>query len=274
MIRLQVATNTGVVNVVEHNVGLSGELKLGNFQLTFTDLVLPVVGIPIEVTRVYDSLDVDIESELGFGWRLEFRDTDLRVGLPESGLEDIGIHTAFRAGTKVFLNIPGQGRVGFTFTPEIRVLPGFDGENLVLARPRFTADPGVSATLSPGVSGFLRVNEFGELIGPGGIPYNPASTDFGGVFVATTATGISYRIDGQTGLLTNASDTVGNSVVFNDDEIAFSNGLNISILRDTNNRISSIVAPDGSTIDYQYSATGESECSCGSGWKHIPIPLR
>ena len=32
-IRLEVATTAGVVNVVEHSVGLGGELKLGNFRL-------------------------------------------------------------------------------------------------------------------------------------------------------------------------------------------------------------------------------------------------
>ena len=175
VIRLQVATNTGVVNVVEHNVGLSGELKLGNFQLAFTDLVIPVAGIPIEITRVYDTLQADVEGEFGFGWRLEFRDTNLQVGVPSSGLEDIGIYSPLRPGVKVYLNIPGQGRQGFTFNPEIRVLPGLGGDDLVLARPRFTPDPGVTSTLSTGVNGFLTVNERGEL-SAGGVPYNPAAS--------------------------------------------------------------------------------------------------
>ncbi len=46
VIRLEATTKAGVVNVVEHNVGLSGELKLGNFQLSFSDMVVPVAGIP------------------------------------------------------------------------------------------------------------------------------------------------------------------------------------------------------------------------------------
>ena len=169
--------------------------------MAFTDLVIPVAGIPIEITRVYDSLQADTEFDFGFGTRLEFRDTNLQVGLPSSGLEDIGIYTAFRPGTRVFLNIPGEGRVGFTFDPTIRVLPGFGGNNLVLAQPRFTPDPGVTATLSPGVNGFINVNEFGDLIAPGNIPYNPASPDFGGAFVLTTQEGITYRVNGATGQL-------------------------------------------------------------------------
>ncbi len=90
---------------------------------------------------------------------------------------------------KVYLNVPGVGRQGFTFTPDIRVLPGFGGNNLVLARPSFTPDRGVTSTLSTGTSNYLQVNEFGELFAPGGIPYNPASPDFGGAFVLTTREG-------------------------------------------------------------------------------------
>ena len=257
VIRLAVADTDGVVNITEQNVGLSGDLKLGNFQLSFTDLVIPVAGIPVEVTRVYDTLDADIEGELGFGWRLEFRDTDLRVGLPESGLEDIGIHTAFRPGVKVYLNLPGEGRVGFTFDPEIRVLPGLGGENLVLARPRFTADLGVTATLDAGVSGFISVNEFGELMAPGNIPYNPASPDFGGAFVVTTASGISYRISGETGKLESASTPFGREIQFDDLGISSeSAGRLVEFFRDPQGRITEVVGPDGERVQYRYNSQG------------------
>ena len=255
VIRLQVATNTGVVNVVEHNVGLSGELKLGNFQLAFTDLVIPVAGIPIEITRVYDTLDADIEGEFGFGWRLDFRDTNLQVGVPASGLEDIGIYSPLRPGVKVYLNIPGEGRQGFTFNPEIRVLPSLGGDDLVLARPRFTPDPGVTSTLSTGVNSFLTVNERGELFA-GGVPYNPAASEFGGAFVLTTAEGITYRIDGASGQLDTATDRNGNVVTFSDTGIGSELIGNVIFERDTQNRISSISDLEGNLFIYRYDATG------------------
>ncbi len=216
VIRLEAATNAGVVNVVEHNVGLSGELKLGNFRLSFTDMVIPVAGIPIEITRIYDTLQANREGDFGYGWRLEYRNTDLRVGLPKSGLEDIGIYSPLRQGVKVYLNVPGIGRQGFTFDPDIRVLPGFGGNNLVLARPRFTPDRGVTSVLSTGTSSYLQVNERGELFAPGGIPYNPASPDFGGAYVLTTREGITYRIEGASGKLNTATDRNGNVLTFAD----------------------------------------------------------
>jgi large repetitive protein len=257
VIRLEAVTNAGVVNVVEHNVGLSGDLKLGNFRLSFSDVVIPVAGIPLQIARVYDSLQADRESDFGYGWRLEYRNTDLRIGLPKSGLEDIGIYAALRPGVKVYMNIPGEGRVGFTFNPEIRALPGF-GNSLVLARPRFTADSGVKASLSAGTSGYLLVNEQGELYSSGGIPYNPASPDFGGAYVVTTRDGIKYRIDGDSGDMLSATDTNGNQLQFSDTGIVAANGsAQLTFVRDARGRIVSIVDPAGETLSYRYDGAGD-----------------
>jgi YD repeat-containing protein len=252
VIRLEAASNAGVVNVVEHNVGLSGELKLGNFRLSFTDMVIPVAGIPIEITRIYDTLQADREGDFGYGWRLEYRNTDLRVGLPKSGFEDIGIYSPLRSGVKVYLNVPGVGRQGFTFNPDIRVLPGFGGNNLVLARPRFKPDRGVTSSLSTGTSGYLQVNEFGELYAPGGIPYNPASPDFGGAYVLTTKEGLTYRIEGASGKLLSATDLNENLLQFTDRGIESKEGRAIQLQRDLRGRVTRIVSQSGSSMEYVY----------------------
>ena len=256
VIRLEVATTDGIANVVERYIGLAGELKLGNFRLSFTDMVIPVARIPIEITRIYDTLQADRQGDFGYGWRLEYRDTDLRVGLPQSGLEDIGIYSALRPGVKVFLNVPGEGRQGFTFNPDIRVLPGFGGNNLVLARPRFTPDPGVTSSLSTGTSSYLQVNEQGELYAPGGIPYNPVSPDFGGAYVLTTAEGITYRIDGASGKLNSATDRNSNTVTFSDSSIDSQSG-SVQIARDSAGRVVSITDLEGQSTKYSYNNLGE-----------------
>ena len=256
VLRLEVATTGGVVNVAERHVGLSGALKLGNFRLSFTDLTIPISGIPIEFTRVYDSLRADRSGDFGFGWRLEYRDTDLRVGLPESGLEDIGIYTPMRPGVKIYLNVPGEGRQGFTFAPEIRVLPGWGGNNLVLARPRFQPDPGVTSQLSAGTSHYLHVNEQGELYAPGGIPYHPAAPDFGGAFEVTTAEGIVYKISGASGKLDSARDRNGNVVIFSDDSVR-AGDLTVKIARDSAGRIVAITDLLDRATRFEYDTTGD-----------------
>jgi len=52
----------------------SGDLKIGNFELSFTDLEIPVSGIPVTITRTYRSLD-KTKGDFGIGWNLSFADT-------------------------------------------------------------------------------------------------------------------------------------------------------------------------------------------------------
>ena len=100
---------SGNVTTAERVIDVQGNLKLGNFKLSFTDLEIPVSGIPISVSRTYDSLNAGVRDDLGYGWRLEFRDTDLRTSLrPDPVYEELGVRTqAFKQGTKVFITLPG-----------------------------------------------------------------------------------------------------------------------------------------------------------------------
>ena len=52
----------------DHNRTLIVEckLKVGNVTVSFTDLNIPVAGVPMEVTRTYDSRDKRV-GDFGFG---------------------------------------------------------------------------------------------------------------------------------------------------------------------------------------------------------------
>ncbi|MBP0011489.1 MAG: hypothetical protein J7526_24075, partial [Roseofilum sp. Belize Diploria] len=80
-LRLTAIDTLGAGSFLETEVNVEGELKLGNFQLSFTDLEIPVTGIPIAVTRTYDSLYANEQDNFGHGWRLEFRDTNLQTSV-------------------------------------------------------------------------------------------------------------------------------------------------------------------------------------------------
>jgi RHS repeat-associated protein len=255
ILKLEVIDTFGSFAAVEVEVSVSSNLKLGNFRLSFEDMTIPVAGIPISITRTYDTLRADSDGDFGYGWRLEYRNTDLRTNLPKSGLEDIGIFTPFKPGTKVFLTLPGGQREGFTFTPDIKVLPGFGRDNnLVLASPRFTPDRGVTSKLSAG-SGQLVVNEFGELYSAGGVPWNPASPDFTG-YVVTTLEGIQYGIAGDTGLMTSATDRNGNRITFTATGIQSSSGHEIRFERDSRGRLRKITDLLGRSYQYHYDSVG------------------
>ncbi len=254
VLRLEVTDLFGGSATVERTVGVSGVLKLGNFRLSFADVTVPVAGLPITVARTYDTLRADRADDFGFGWRLEYRDTDLRTSLPRSGLEGIGVYTAFRAGVRVYLTLPGGQREGFTFTPDVRVLPGFGGQNLTVATPRFTPDRGVTNKLSAG-SGNLLVSEFGDLSASGGVPWNPASPDFSG-YSLTTKEGVVYSINGG-GQLTTARDRNGNTLTFTEAGVTGPGGAAVTFERDARGRITAAIDPLGHAVRYAYSATGD-----------------
>ena len=256
VLHLEATDKSGDYSAVDLNVGVSGNFQLGNFRLTFADLTIPVAGIPITLARTYDSLQSGRNSELGYGWSLEFRDTDLAVSLPKSGQEDAGVYTPFRAGVKVYVTLPGGVRQGFTFTPDLRTLPGFGGPGLTVATPRFTPDKGVTSTLSVG-SGSLLVDGSGNLFADGGVPWNPADPDFGGGYTLTTSDGTRFRIDGNTGLLDSETDPHGNALTFTAAGISGSDGTSLAFERDPSGRIVAAIDPMGLKITYTYNAAGD-----------------
>ena len=232
VLKLEATDIFGGYAAVERSVGVSGNLKLGDFRLGFADLTVPVAGLPVTVARTYDTLRADRPGDFGAGWRLEYRDANLRVGLAKSGLEDLGIYTPFKPGVKVYLTLPGGTREGFTFTPDLRTLPGFGGPGLTVATPHFTPDRGVRDTLSVR-GGTLLVNDTGELMAAGGLPWNPADPDFGGGYTVTTPDGTRYTIDGTTGLLGSAADANGNTLTFTDAGVTSSaGGVGVTFARD------------------------------------------
>ena len=252
-LRLEVQDDIFGTTAYEESVGVSGNFKLGNFRLSFADIAIPVAGIPITLARTYDTLRSDRDSELGFGWRLEFRNADLRTGLARTGLEGLGIYRSFKEGTKVYLTLPGGIREGFTFTPDIRILPGF-GSSLVVATPRFTPDRGVRNSLSVRGGTYL-VRDTGELVSGGGQPYNPAAEEFGGGYTLTTPEGIIYRIDGNTGMLVSAKDRNNNVLTFTDSGI-HGDGVSLSFDRDARGRITKVADPKGKNVQYTYDSRG------------------
>jgi hypothetical protein len=198
-------------------VSVEGELKLGNFRLSFTDLAVPVTGIPITLTRTYDTLSANQQDDFGYGWRMEFRDTDLRTSLGQPNGDEVllGRYPAFKDDTKVFITLPGGKREAFTFKAKpVETLQ--DGTDRVgtanfakyFFEATFKAEPGSTNTLTV-ESGFFSKGENGKYYGFQGQPFNPADSLFGGVYVLTSKDGTKYRIDAATGDLLTVQDTNG-----------------------------------------------------------------
>jgi RHS repeat-associated protein len=225
---------------------VNGKAKLGNFAVEFTDVELPLAGVPITLKRVYDSLNAPRSGDFGYGWSLALQEADIAETVPQTG-SGFG-STPFRVGTRVYLNAPDGQRVGFTFQPEV-------GANSFLGaayRAVFQPDPGVRYTLEvpEGDSPFLSLNSMGEaalFFIP--LPWNPDT------YVLTDREGTRHTYDQADGLL-EVADEHGNRVTFSADTIQHSAGPQVQLRRDAQGRITQIKVPDGLTWGYEYDAQG------------------
>lgn len=215
------------------------------------------------LTRTYDSLNADETDDLGYGWRLEFRDTDLRTSLGrDEQYETFGIRSqAFDEETKVYITLPGGQREGFTFAPKrefiSNFLPAIGGSDPSLYTAAFKADAGVTSTLSVRSTQKLLRRPDGGFAGLQGSGFNPEDPLFGGVYVLTTKEGIEYEIDATTGDLLTAKDLNGNTVMFDDSGIYSDNGTQITFGRDVQGRIISATDPTGESVRYEYDGNGD-----------------
>ncbi|WP_182865476.1 putative Ig domain-containing protein [Rhodopirellula sp. JC639] len=255
VLRLTATDAGGLSSSDEILVDVSSELKIGNFALSFTDLAVPVSGIPITVSRTYDSLTAAHESELGYGWRMEIKDADLRTTVPKTGAEDSLIYAPYFDGARVFITVPGGSRVGFTFkvTPDTSLA----GRTLGLINAEFVPDEGIESRLE--IDDYLlRVNELGEVFDyQSGLPYNPASPVFDGQFTLVTKEGLTYNIDGETGDLISVQDRNDNELTFTDAGVFSSTGVSVAFERDAQGRVTAVIDPNGDRVQYAYDANGD-----------------
>lgn len=234
-------------------VTVAANVQLGEFTLDFTDLAIPLNGIPIEVTRHYDTRQAGDQADFGFGWSLVVRDARIReVGTVASqGAFDGGGPAFFPGRTKVYLTSPSGRREGFTFN--VTNLRGtlFGG----VGDPVFTPDPGVTDQLFAD-----GVYTTGGILGALG-SYNPDD------YRLTTPDGLTYSYSQFSGLQ-KISDLNGNILTFTTDGIQHASGgkitTSIKFTRDGQGRITEIQVPvaEGSAdmrpaVRYHYDANGD-----------------
>ncbi len=248
VIRLLAQDLSGNVSAKTLPVSLDGQLKLGQFAFDLVDLTIPVAGMPITVTRSYDTRNANESGDFGFGWNLSVADPQIRESLPVNPLEEEGLFfaaTPFREGTRVYLTNPEGRRVGFTFRPQ-RQFSIFGGGSF---SARFVPDPGVQDRLDVGQPQLRKVGD-GFYNGFFGDPFNPSA------YRLTTKNGVVYEY-GQFGGLDNITDRNGNRIEIRPDGVFSSIGSSIQFVRDPQGRISQIIDPAGSTLRYEYDLNGD-----------------
>jgi YD repeat-containing protein len=248
------------------NVELEGNYKLGNFTMTFTDFDLQLGGLPITITRTYDTLNADSKGDFGYGWTLDIATTEISVVIGDGSGAQKGFspYEPISDGTHITIILPDGTKEGFTFQA---VGGGYSTgsmyEGMIPSqyyKPSWIADPGTKSTLKaddtwlyPWGDGTYFVMDSVYLDQS---DYSPANSN-GGFLTLTLRNGVDLVIDATNGKLHQAVDMNGNTLTFTERGITHSSGKGVVFERDYQDRITSITGPDGKRVEYIYDAKGD-----------------
>ena len=230
---------------------ISGDLKVGNFSFTIDDMSLDMMGMPIEISRTYDTRQKAVKGDFGFGWQMEFLNVkveeNVRPGeywsldssggfFPQYCINPVGDHL-------VSVTLPGGETESFDIgvTPRCNTLVPFLDVQL-----EFTSRAGTTSALEESSPVTVRYNG-GVLLDIFGAVdvYDPSR------YKLTTDNGYVYELDQNFGVR-SVRDSNGNQLTFNENGVFHSNGRSISIARNTDGLITSITDPSGNAINYNY----------------------
>jgi RHS repeat-associated protein len=267
------STTTPAVDVI-----VEGNMKLGHLTLSFTDLRLPMAGIPIEVVRTYDSRDKRV-TDFGVGWTINLKNIRLQKNRPlgqgwvettSGGL--LPIYSLDPLKPRLITITFPDGRVSkFSFTPAPNSQPLLP---IQFPRYAFTPLPGTVGTLAPAT---IDDPDGAFLIAVGNAPQtDPSAIDlfdlnFFAQFAATATTdelyayptlfrfstpeGYSYLIDEHDGLK-SLTDPNGNTITITTNGLFHSAGKSARFERDDLGRITNIIDAAGHSMRYQYDDQG------------------
>lgn len=120
----------GVGDIEAVLVNVEGNVLVGNFHLEFTDLSIPLAGIPIQVNRIYDTINANQIGDFGYlGWSLGIQDARILevAAVGEGGAFNFGDDKFVPDRTKVYLTNPDGKRVGFTYRERLISFSFFGG---------------------------------------------------------------------------------------------------------------------------------------------------
>ncbi len=254
-VRLTVFDQGGNQSVEERVYQVDGNMKVGIFSLTFTDLQIPMSGLPIKVNRTYDSRDKS-KGDFGEGWRLSVQTMTLRsnrvLGTAWQVFKNGLAYQLFPSDThKVSLTLP-DGRVeefDMRISPNPSVLVPFSSVNASF-RPR------------PGTRGELVCLDDTALLVVGAQPGEVTLTDFTANtfdpqnFRYTSLDGTQYAINKTLGVQ-SITEPNGNTLTFGPDGIIHSAGKSVLFDRDADGRITQLTDPMGNTQTYAYDGNGD-----------------
>jgi RHS repeat-associated protein len=258
-VRLVAASAAGQTSVANLSAVVTGNQKVGNFTVSFSDLQTPVAGLPIEVIRTYDSRDKRV-GDFGVGWTLGLRNVRLEksrvLGANWEQTSSGGLFSTYCIQpTKphlVTITFPDDKVYQFeaTVAPQCQLLVPIE-----TAKISFRPTANTHGTLS--IEGDNDVLVVGSVPGPVDLlRFDNADPINSKLFRLTTQEGMVFVIDQQGGVR-SMSDPNGNTLTVSASGITHSSGKSISFTRDQLGRITHITDPAGNVRSYSYDANGD-----------------
>ena len=254
------------------NILIDGEMKLGHFSLSFEDVSLPMAGMPIRVTRTYDTRRRNQRLDFGFGWSVDYQNIRLTESrAPGYSWTLVSERNGFFGNWCVRPN--GDPIVAVT-APDGKLLKfrAKASPECQFAAPQpdvqivFEALPGTDAQLTQTDYGIVRLTQLAgsgvyNLLDMGDTSQSPANPSH---YRLKLPDGTIYSITQGLGL-TQVSEPDGNTLTYSAGGIKHSRGQEIAFLRDGQNRIEQIVLPDGRRRRYTYTPAGDLEIAVDTG---------
>lgn len=192
---------------------IESNLKLGQFTFTEQDLVIPVSGIPLTVTRTYNSINPSL-GDFGQSWTYGLNDVDMEIDEDRTSYPDYQDHNfnmRVGGGRDVTLTMPDGRRTTFNFYWTQGACNQGDAAAFCLFA-NWQAPYGINAKLTPlddnRLVAFWGGNQWWQANSEAGVD----NFDFSG-FVLQTIDGTGYIIKRQpTGLHTYLLNDVSHSV--------------------------------------------------------------
>lgn len=177
------------------NVEVEGYYKLGNFTMTFTDFDIQLSGLPITITRTYDTLNEGVKGDFGFGWTLDIDQYQLLVdygdGEPVKPVTGRGLQN----GDILYFVLPDGTKEGFSFHAQ-PIAIGY-WESAYYFKPVFTPLVGTKSTLIYDGDVELIEGTWGyEDNYAYGYAYTPFNSFFGGVSIEGSTASLRLNLKG------------------------------------------------------------------------------
>ena len=239
IVELEGTNDAGVTQTSGAQVTVEGDYKPGRLVTEIQEFSIPLPGIPLTVSRRYDSLDKDRVGDFGYGW-------SLAIGNPR--LETDAAHN-------VTVTMPGGRRVTFYFAGTAFPFPF---RHLLV--PTFLPEAGVFGSLtSDGCGLMVRGGDSFVCFLDGNLDFAPTT------YTYTDPYGVAFTM-AASGELKSIRDRQGSTLTFSATGIASNNGeLTITFERDDAGRITKITRPPrslapflpGDEYVYVYDAAGD-----------------